>query len=60
MKDERARREQLLEEQDLVRRPLINTYVESELLLKRKRELEYRLVELQKARAARLSGLGQQ
>jgi len=37
--------------------PLINTFVESELLLKRMRSLESRLEELQKARAARLAAL---
>lgn len=52
-------RDRVLSEQDLIKRPLINTQVESELLLNRKRQLEYRLEELKKTRASRLTGLGQ-
>jgi len=58
--NERAKRLKIMEEHDLVKLPLINTFVESELLLKRMRSLESRLEELQKARAARLAALGGQ
>jgi hypothetical protein len=58
--NERAKRLKIMEEQDLVKLPLINTFVESELLLKRMRSLELRLEELQKARAARVAALGGQ
>jgi len=58
--DERVKREDIMAEHKLVKTPLINTYVESELLLKRKRSLEVRLEELRKARAARIAALGGQ
>ncbi len=58
LKEERVRGEEVKNELELVRRPLINTYVEAELLLKRKRQMEDRLEELKKARAAQLAGLG--
>jgi len=58
--DERVKREDIMVEHGLVKTPLINTYVESELLLKRKRSLEVRLDELRRARAARIAALGGQ
>jgi hypothetical protein len=58
--DERVKREEVMFEHGLVKTPLINTYVETELLLKRKRSLEARLEELRKARAARVAAVGNQ
>jgi hypothetical protein len=56
---ERIKAENIAMESQLVKTPLINMFVESELLLKRKRSLEARLEELRKARAAQVAGLGQ-
>jgi hypothetical protein len=58
--DAQLYRTNVLAEHNEIKRPLINANVESELLLRRKRQLEYRIDELQKARAARLAGLGNQ
>lgn len=52
IKDERVKHENLGKEGDLIKPALINTYVDSDLLLKRKRHLEARLAELKKAREA--------
>lgn len=56
--DAQATRAGILVQHDEVKRPLINTQVELELLLRRMRELEYRLEELKKAKAARVAGTG--
>ncbi len=58
IKAEGIRYDEIMSEHDLVKRPLINTNVEAELLLKRKRELEYRVAELEKAWAAQRASLG--
>lgn len=53
IEDERTKNARLLAEQDLIKPQLINTVVESELILKRKGQLERRVDELKKANVAR-------
>jgi hypothetical protein len=50
--DEKAKDEDMLAEQKLVRPQLINTVVEAELILKRKNQLEKRIEELKKIHVA--------
>jgi hypothetical protein len=52
IEDEKAKDVDVLEEQKLVRPQLINTVVESELILKRKAQLEKRIEELKKFKVA--------
>lgn len=56
--DERVKREDIMMEHGIVKPMLINTYVDSELLLQRRRELERRLEELKKKRAAQIAAGG--
>jgi len=56
--NERLRRADVMAEQGLVKPMLINTYVDSELLLQRRRQLERRLEELKKARAGQIAAGG--
>jgi hypothetical protein len=53
--DERVRHEDVMAEHGLVKPQLINTYVDSELLLQRRRQLEQRLEQLKKTRAAEVT-----
>jgi hypothetical protein len=54
--DERAKRNEVINEQNFVRPLLINAVVESDLVLKRKRSLEARIKELEKVGVASESG----
>jgi len=52
IEDEKTKNAGVLAEQDLIKPQLINTVVESELILKRKSQLERRVDELKKAKVA--------
>lgn len=53
IQDEKAKDAGVLDEQELIKPQLINTVVESELILKRRNQLEKRVDELKKANVAR-------